>query len=158
MSSEDNFVQVADYTIDLSFTEPGAHGFSVKNTTDDWSIEPLEDYIYINYSTSIDAKPELHNPLSNSVPPIDQFNPQQNTTLDLIDVPRYKISRKLSAVGLPPTGISGCTDGGFNTSFMEAKRWVESKLPTAFDNAKLITHPGHTRFQSSCFLRKNLNK
>jgi hypothetical protein len=27
-----------------------------------------------------------------------------------------------------------------------------------FDNAKLITHPGHTRFQSSCFLRKNLNK
>ena len=135
LSSEDNFVQVADYTIDLSFTEPGAHGFSVKNTTDDWSIEPLEDYIYINYSTSIDAKPELHNPLSNSVPPIDQFNPQQNTTLDLIDVPRYKISRKLSAVGLPPTGISGCTDGGFNTSFMEAKRWVESKLPTAFDNA-----------------------
>ena len=27
-----------------------------------------------------------------------------------------------------------------------------------FDNAKLVTHPGHTRFQSSCFLRKNLNK
>ena len=28
-----------------------------------------------------------------------------------------------------------------------------------FDEAFLmITHPGHTRFQSSCFLRKNLNK
>lgn len=134
LSSEDNFVQVADYTIDLSFTEPGAHGFSVKNTTDDWSIEPLEDYVYLNYSRDIDAKPELHNPLTDSTVPVDRLTPKINDTIDLIDVPRYKISRQLSAAGLPPTGISGCTDGGFNTSFQEAKRWVESKLPTAFDN------------------------
>ncbi len=134
LSSEDNFVQVADYTIDLSFTEPGTHGFSVKNTSDDWSIEPLEDYVYINYSQNIDGKPELHSPLTNSTVPIDRNFAKENNKIDLIDVPRYKISRKLSAVGLPPTGISGCTDGGFNTSFQEAKRWVQSKLPTAFDN------------------------
>jgi hypothetical protein len=134
LSSEDNFVQVADYTVDLSFTEPGAHGFLVKNTTDEWSIEPLEDYIYINYSTSVDRKPEFHNPDASSEVPISRQSPYTETQLDVIDVPRYKISRKLSAVGLPPTGTSGCTDAGVNSAYLEAKDWVESKLITAFNN------------------------
>lgn len=135
LSSEDNFVQVADYTVDLSFTEPGAHGFSVKNTTDEWSIEPLEDYLYINYSLDkIAKKDELHNPNLDFIPPVNRDSPYTEKKLDIIDVPRYKISRKLSAVGLPPTGISGCTDAGVNSAYIEAKNWVQSKLPTAFDN------------------------
>ncbi len=151
LSSEDNFVQVADYTIDLSFTEPGAHGYSVKNTTDEWSIEPLEDYLYINYSASIDKKQELHNPSLDTVPPVSREQPFSATNIDIIDVPRYKVSRKLSAVGLPPTGTSGCTDIGVNSAYQEAKAWVEFKLATAFtanDNANSTLNSGLSVYTS----------
>lgn len=135
-SSDDNFIQVADYTVDLSFNEPGVNGFNVKNTVDEWNIEPLEEYVYVNYLASVDKKAEIHNPdlkTENGVP-VDRFNPYDNSSLNILDVPRYKISRKLSAVGLPTTGISGCTDAGVNSSFIEAKNWVESRLITSFDN------------------------
>ena len=102
---------------------------------------------------TIDAggKDELHNP------PRDQFgqgrnNPITNANLVLETVPRYKISRKLSAVGLPPTGTPGCTDAGVNSAYTEAKAWVESKLITAFDgsnNANNILNSGLPAFVKS---------
>ena len=44
-SSDNNFVQVAEFTVGLSFFEAGSHGYAVKNTTDEWNIEPLEDFL-----------------------------------------------------------------------------------------------------------------
>lgn len=132
-SSQNNFTQVADYTVNLSFFESGVHGFAVKNTTDEWSIEPLEDYSYIDFQTTVSKKAEQHNPHLKPFPP-DRFLPNTNNQLQIIDVPRYKITRKLSAAGLPITGSSGCADAGVNGSYLEAKRWVASKLVTAFDN------------------------
>ena len=134
-SSSNNFIQVADYTVNLSFSETGVHGFAVKDTTDEWNIEPLEDYAYVDFLlANPDKKPELHNPHLKPFPPDRQI--PVSPELSIIDVPRYKISRKLSAVGLPPTGASGCTDAGTNGAYIEAKNWVASKLITAFDNTK----------------------
>lgn len=133
--SNDNFIQVGNYNVDLSFVETGVLGFAVKNTIDEWSIEPLEDYTYVNYQIDVDKNPEYHNPnLDTNIPATIQ-QPNTEKKLNIIDVPRYKISRKLSAVGLPSTGTPGCTDAGVNASYLEAKKWVESRLPVAFENS-----------------------
>lgn len=136
-SSEDNFIQVADYSVDLSFTEPAPSGYAVKNTVDEWNIEPLEDYVYMQYNAKIDKKPELHNPnaITDNGIPVERFTPFNKDELLLLDVPRYKISRKLSAIGLPSSSnITGCTNAGVNSAFIEAKNWVQSRLFTAFDD------------------------
>lgn len=134
-SSDNNFIKVADYTINLSFYETGVFGFAVRNTTDEWNIEPLEDYLYIDYTQNVQKKDELHNPHINASVPVTRDQPYTDNTLSIIDVPRYKISRKLSAEGLPPTGATGCTDAGVNTAYIEAKNWVESRLVTPFNNS-----------------------
>ena len=135
-SSDNNFIQVAEYTVNLSFFEAGTHGYAVRNTTDEWNIEPLEDYVHQNFIIKEgDAGGELHNPPRNPFGD-GRLNPVENTDINFSSMPRYKISRKLSAVGLPNTGVgSGCTDVGVNTSFLEAKGWVESKLGTAFNGS-----------------------
>ena len=135
-SSDNNFVQVAEFTVGLSFFEAGSHGYAVKNTTDEWNIEPLEDYVYQDFTiTEEDAGGELHNPPRNGIGGGRQ-NPTDNTDINFSTLPRYKISRKLAAAGLPNTGVgSGCTDVGVNTAYLEAKGWVESKLGTAFNGS-----------------------
>ena len=135
-SSDNNFVQVAEFTVNLSFFEAGSHGYAVKNTTDDWNIEPLEDYVHQDFTiTEADAGGELHNPARNGIGGGRQ-NPTDNTDINFSTLPRYKISRKLAAAGLPNTGVgSGCTDVGVNTAYLEAKGWVESKLGTAFNGS-----------------------
>ena len=135
-SSDNNFVQVAEFTVNLSFFEAGSHGYAVKNTTDEWNIEPLEEYIHQDFTiTEADAGGELHNPPRNEIGGGRQ-NPTDNTDINFSTLPRYKISRKLAAAGLPNTGVgSGCTDVGVNTSYLEAKGWVESKLSTAFNGS-----------------------
>ena len=135
-SSDNNFVQVAEFTVGLSFFEAGSHGFAVKNTTDDWNIEPLDEIVHQDFTIKEpDAGGELHNPPRNGIGGGRQ-NPTDNTQINFSSMPRYKISRKLAAVGLPNTGVgSGCTDVGVNTSYLEAKGWVESKLGTAFNGS-----------------------
>ena len=135
-SSDNNFIQVAEYTVGLSFFEAGSHGFSVKNTTDDWNIEPLDEIVHQDFTiTEADAGGELYNPAREPLGGSRQA-PVDNTKINFSSTPRYKISRKLSAVGLPNTGVgSGCTDVGVNTSYLEAKGWVESKLGTAFNGS-----------------------
>lgn len=150
--SDDNFVQVANYTVALSFAETGVYGFAVKNTVDEWSIEPLEDYIYVNYNLTLDKKDEPHNPHILANGSVNRGNPYKDKKLAIIDVPRYNITRKLSAVGLPPTGTEGCTSAGVNSAYIEAQKWVNSRLLTAFDNTankQSILNSGISAFSNS---------
>jgi len=135
-SSDNNFIQVAEYSVGLSFFEAGSHGYAVKSTSDDWSIEPLDEIVHQDFTiTEADAGGELHNPSRDSIGGGRQ-TPTDNTVINFSSIPRYKISRKLSAAGLPNTGVgSGCTDVGVNTSYLEAKGWVESKLGTAYNGS-----------------------
>ena len=137
--SDDNWFFTADYQAELEYNEPGITGLPpVRNTVDSWSIEPLEDYIYTNFNVMVQSKAEYHNPdmkptaplASARVPPEDG----QSARLDIVNIPQYKISRRLSAVGFPVSSSgTGCfSPTGNHTAYLEAKKWVELKLHESF--------------------------
>ncbi len=157
--SEDNWVYSADYTISLEYYEPGQPGAAVvQNTSDSWSIEPLEDYVYSSFSATVKTKPETHNPQlkPNPLPgggggsggSSNLGGDGSGTTLNVINVPQYRISRRVSAVGLPVSapvsstgaGANTCVSGAGNKAYMEAKKWVESRLEYTFEGQKVISN------------------
>jgi hypothetical protein len=129
-SSQDNWVLGADYSVELEYYMPRAlwTGYYVKNTVDSWTIEPLEDYVYAS-SSGIKfrgAQQEFHNPKMKPTAPTSAAG--QPSTLPavttLYTIPQYKISRKISAVGLPSlTGLSGTF-----TAYQEAQKWVKDRI------------------------------
>jgi len=150
--SEDNWVYSADYNITMEYYEPGqAGGFAVQNTSDSWSIEPLEDYVYSSFTTLVNTKPETHNPQlkPNPIPGGSSTGGGSNlggaagsTTLKIINVPQYRISRRLSAVGLPvssavSSATAPCVSGAGNRAYAEARKWVESRLEYTFEGTKV---------------------
>ena len=141
--SADGWVHTADYTIDLEFYEnkPNNSGLFIKSCNDDWSIEPIEDYIYSNFSYSITQKPEYHNPLLQPLAPsVSNPAPSQGfgpgnfgvPTLSIQTIPRFKITRQLNAVGVPV----GTGNIATNSALYQAKKWVENRLSQSFNNAE----------------------
>lgn len=135
--SSDNMVYSADYVIELEFNEPPITGFSefksyplVKQANDSWSIESLEDYIYMNDKISTSGKIENHNP--NLLPLAEPTN-----ELKLVTLPRFKLSRKVSAVGLP----FGSGSQFYPPAFYNAKKWIENQLSKSFNNPVLSGEP-----------------
>jgi len=134
--SEDNWVFTADYEVQLEYNEPGISGAPpVKNTVDSWNIEPLEDYIYTRFSVQVSGKPEYSNPMLKPGAPTNGAPTAGTNTLDIINIPQYKISRRLSAVGFPiMSGLgSGCySPSGNYTAYLQARDWVQYKLAESF--------------------------
>lgn len=131
--SNDNWVFTADYSVELEYNEPPATGSypAVQNSVDNWSIEPIEDYVYANFTQSVSHKSDFHNPNSNPI----GSNTNTNNTLSIINIPQFKLSRRLSAVGFPVsrTGV-GCANATGNFSaYLQAKKWVELKLADSFE-------------------------
>jgi hypothetical protein len=61
--TSDNWIQTADYSVVFEANKSAISGYSVKNISDSWSIEPLEDYTYSSYAINdISQKQEYHNP------------------------------------------------------------------------------------------------
>lgn len=141
--TSDNWVTTADYSIDLEFYErkPQDSGLFIKTSTDNWSIEPVEDYNYSNFNYNIAQKSEYHNPLlkptapsdNSPVPPVG-LGPGAfgSTPLTIQTIPRFKITRQLSAIGVP----IGSGNTATNSAYKQAKRWVENKLAQSFNNAE----------------------
>ena len=149
----DNWTFTADYTIDLEHysTVNSASDPLVRGTSDTWSIEPLEEYIYSSFSTNVITKPEYDNPKllptapsqGNTVP-AGFVGPGGGAPIALstYNIPQFKISRKLSAAGIPNAASMGylapnttrnpAISGLGNRAYLEAKRWVESRLDTGF--------------------------
>ena len=152
--TSDNWTFTADYTIELehysAVNNPGdplIHG-----TSDTWSIEPVEDYIYTSFNTDVTTKPEYDNPkllpkpatVGNTVPAtyMGGGGGPPPISLSTYNIPQFKISRKLSAVGIPNAASMGylapnttrtpAISGLGNRAYLEAKRWVESRLDTGF--------------------------
>jgi hypothetical protein len=163
----DNWTQTADYTIDLEFYEPAVTGYPlVQQTSDNWSIEPLEEYCYTSFRYNINQRSESYNPnLKPTSPTINDNNisyiPSVNTNgantdtsyLNIVNIPQFKISRKVSAIGLANPS-SGQINGAGNRSYKEAQKWVESRLATPFTSEKNnsinnIANSGMPNFSSS---------
>lgn len=139
--TNDNWVSTADYTITVEATEPAMDGFFAKNTVDSWNIEPLEDYVYGSTSVTSRQKQEYHNPkLKPTAPTPGAMQPSNSqtgganngtgawptaeTSVNILSIPRFKISRNVSAIGLP----SGSGKNAHFQSYLNAKKWVDSRL------------------------------
>lgn len=146
--SSDNWVFSADYTIGLEYYEaPNSNLPAVQNTNDSWSIEPIDDYVYSSFSATVNAKTETHNPqLKPTAIPgggggggaAGAGGSTASTTLKIINIPQYRISRRVSAVGLvtgsgSSTTAGVCTSGLGNTAYQSAKKWVEARLGATFN-------------------------
>ena len=158
--SNDNWIFSADYEIALEYNEPvRSGGYRVRNTSDSWTIEPLEDYTYTSFQIPITQKQEYHNPQLKPIPPTDDI-PQppaaQNvsnvgpflpvdTNLQITNIPQFRISRKVSAVGFPTSPGTGniCASGGGVGSYLEAKGWVMERLATSFHGNTSVSGMGY---------------
>ena len=165
--SEDNWVFSADYTLSLEYYEPAVSGTPVvQNTNDSWSIEPIDDYVHSSFAETVNTKPENHNPQlrPNPIPGGgggggggggNLGGSGGATSLQIINIPQYRISRRLSAVGLPgstpssstspTTTVPGvtCTSGS-NGAYLQARQWVESKLAYTFEGTKVLSNVSGT--------------
>lgn len=139
----DNMAYSADYTVELEFHEVPFSGnapndyFLVKDASDSWSMESLDDYLYMSTSITPSGKIENHNP--KLTPPNTQ---QPSSDLKFVTLPRFKLSRKVSAVGLPyGTGSFNQLGTGQNSAFYNAKSWVENQLAKSFQAPTLSGQP-----------------
>jgi hypothetical protein len=148
--SENNWLYTADYAVNLEYYQPSGltAGFYVQSTSDSWSIEPLEDATISNFNQSVSSKGEIYNPKllpsapSQSSPVPGSFNGAGNIgngTLSIYNIPQYRISHRVSAVGIP----SGTGAVISSSAYLEAKRWVENRLSTAFYQASPMSGLGH---------------
>ena len=165
--SDDNWTQSADYSMSFECYQPSgiAAGYYVKSTNDSWSIESLEDSVYTNISLNSNIKSEVHNPQLKPNAPSDSSvipgpvtgpgSSPSNASVTAINVPQYRITHRVSAVGLP----SGTGNLLANGSYMEAKRWVTDRLATSFNTSAPNWSSGIGYFMESNDLNNyNTNK
>jgi hypothetical protein len=136
----DNWIFSADYTIDLEYTSP-ASGQYIKSASDAWSLEPMDEYIYTSFARNIKQKSEYHNPKLKPTAASDAAKVPTNTigttempagTIDLnvFNIPQFKLSRRLTAEGVP-SGGSG-TAGRNYSAYLNARDWVVKRLGEPF--------------------------
>ena len=149
--TSDNWVQSADYTIDLEYkTAPfGDSKEAVTDRQETWSIEPLDDVVYTKYLASVNQKPETFNP--NLRPRAPSFgNPAPPTTVNgglfgsnniqIFNMPQFRITRRLSAKGLSlitPAAGACLSPKDLEASrkglFLSAKAWVDKQSSIPFN-------------------------
>lgn len=149
--TDDNWIFTADYSIALEYYDPEPNGpggtFSVKSTSDTWSIEPIEDttgQLFV-YPTHPRMKGEVHNPNLKPTPPTSAESVPGayggggsigSSLLSISNVPQYRVSRRLSAVGVAPSG------SGYD-AYLSAKAWVENRLYSAFQQNPQVSGLGY---------------
>lgn len=142
--TEDNWVNTADYSVSLEYRQlliDGDDGW-VTDRSESWSVEPLDETIYARFNKSITQKPELYNPNlkpSAATPggsfPSTYMGGGQATSSPLyfLNIPQFRITRRLSAKGVPkPTG-TGCSSQELHKACLfQAKKWVDAKSTNTF--------------------------
>jgi hypothetical protein len=153
--TNDNWVFSADYRVELEYNRPAISGHLIKNGSDSWSLEPMEEYIYASLPKTIRQKPEYSNPnlrpkeptIDNQVPILDNNGTSQGDprdfSLNFINIPQFKLSRKISAEGIfGGTGLCHTTTPASNfpnseiakdySAYLNAKNWVAARLAEPF--------------------------
>jgi hypothetical protein len=150
--TQDNWVQSAEYAIDLEYkTGPTDDPEDqVEDRNDSWSIEPLDDAVYTKFIKSISQKPETLNPEMLPIPPTEgspvpatavQGGLFSGSSLQIFNVPQFRITRRLSAKGITKP-IESTTEECLSSSkskeeqkkyFLSAKAWVDAQTRMAFN-------------------------
>jgi hypothetical protein len=137
--SNDNWLFTSDYTVELEYYTTISGYSGVKRGSDSWSLEPIEEYLAMDTSLSVNTKGEYHNPqLKPTAPSAGSPQPgagggtpgSQGVALRIVNIPQFKLSRKLTAEGISNT--TGCATGDY-TAYLNARDWVTSKLREAFN-------------------------
>ena len=154
-NTPDNMSMSLDYNIELEFFEETTESpedqknFRVNNVSESWSIEPQE-MIYSSLGYNVTKQPETEP--SQSADGSTGF--QTTKMVNITGIPQYRITRQLSAVGVPSSGFAnhlGKAENGKleynhttatqNTSekydaYLNAKKWVDDRSGLAFDSTK----------------------
>lgn len=153
--STDNWVQSADYTIDLEYkaSVSGDPAEQVESRSETWTIEPIDDALYTKFSNSvIQLRAETHNPnaLAGGARGAVGGGQIGGGNTHFMNIPQFRVSRRLSAKGLnPPTGISACPNpadmlGLQKSLFLKAKVWAENQANNPFQSSGIHFNIGNT--------------
>jgi hypothetical protein len=141
--SDNNWVMSLGYSIDLEFYEPvvnpgGSYSYRVSSVNEGWSLEPIDEDIY-----SLIATPA-------SDPDPDSTGGQT----EIKNTPQFRLTHKLSAVGVANSGFYSHFDKARNTdseynfrniaggqapgndAYLQAKKWVDDRLKLPFDSTE----------------------
>jgi hypothetical protein len=145
--SNDNWVSTADYSVNLEYITSADPSYNVTDKNESWTIEPEQDIIYNNLQIPINGKPEdglgfgQYSPSQGSINAINGAGSMLGSSADVKVIPQFRISRRLSAKGLPipsGTGLDCATsdqaNNNNNRAYLYAKQWVEDQLKRPFDS------------------------
>ncbi len=154
-NTPDNMSMSLDYNIELEFFEEttespkDSKNYRVNNVSESWSIEPQE-MIYSSLGYNVTKQPETEP--TQSADGGTGFSTTKN--VKITGIPQYRITRQLSAVGVPSSGFAnhlGKAENGKleynhttatqNTSekydaYLNAKKWVDDRSKLAFNSTQ----------------------
>ena len=156
-NTPDNMSMSLDYNIELEFFEEttespkDSKNYRVNNVSESWSIEPQE-MIYSSLGYNVIKQPETEP--SQSADTGGAFSITKN--VKITGIPQYRITRQLSAVGVPSSGFAnhlGKAENGkleYNhqtvlqsqnvpekyDAYLNAKKWVDDRSKLAFNSTK----------------------
>lgn len=156
-NTPDNMSMSLDYNIELEFFEEttespkDSKNYRVNNVSESWSIEPQE-MIYSSLGYDVTKQPETEP--SQSADGGNGFSITKN--VKITGIPQYRITRQLSAVGVPSSGFAnhlGKAENGkleYNhqtvlqsqnvpekyDAYLNAKKWVDDRSKLAFNSTK----------------------
>lgn len=149
-NTEDNWTQTADYSISLETTESLISDDEtdkyVTDRSDSWNIEPLDDAVYANFDKTVQSKIENSNPklgIPSSFGKTNTNTTTETNTLKIINIPQFRITRRLSAKGLVPPVDPICKQNNNDNEnedvrsrlYVLAKAWVENMSKKAFNRS-----------------------
>lgn len=123
--SPDYLTRSLGYNIDLEYYEKqSSTSHMVVTTSDSWSIEPIEEYTYEDFATSIAARTESDNPNDGSA---------STSSITTRTIPQFRVSHRVSAKGAMPN--DDCTnEDAYFAAYREAQKWVKDRLDVPWNS------------------------
>lgn len=150
----DNWTKTADFTVNLEFEEPiGDEADAVKETSETWNIEPIDDTVYTRFTVPIQQRSEWSNPKMKPVVPgfpaplVPAAGGAPGNNLQIMSIPQFRITHRLSAKGIAiPSGTGSPCNTGINIptsptvmlpAYVSAKSWVDKQSALAFNGNRV---------------------
>jgi hypothetical protein len=137
-ASPDFLTKSMGYTVELEYTEKATSEPPVISCSDSWNIEPVsDDYFYEFFTVPIQGKPEYNNPFLPGGAP-SSSNTITPATLNVNQIPQFKVSHKLMAKGVISSDLAACPVGsGYYSPYINAKKWVENRLTAPWQSTNV---------------------
>lgn len=146
--TDNNWTKTADYTIQLERRINSSGNLkTVEDKAESWTIEPIEDAGFLDLiGLGINGNPEYNNPNLKPTAATPGAGQTANT-INIKTIGQYRVTRRLSARGLPSPSGTGCTSNNqeeINKSKLKnARDWVlEQANNFASGTSGVVSIPG----------------